>query len=77
MKKHYIDQNELYSEYRKSAEKGQCTERLGALFLVLTDHMLRSPSFNRYPAEIKEDLRGHALEKLVKSLKTVNLSFTA
>ena len=33
--------------------------------------MLRSPNFNRYPIQVKEDLRGHALEKLMKSLKTV------
>ncbi len=46
------------------------------MFLALTDHMLRSPNFNRYPKEVKEDLRGHALEKLMKSLKTVNLAFT-
>lgn len=35
--------------------------------------MLRSPNFNRYSYQIKEDLRGHALEKLMKSLKTVKL----
>ena len=72
----YIDQKELYNEYKKSVEGGQCTERLGELFLTLTDHMLRSPSFNRYPKEVKEDLSGHALEKLMKSLRTVNLAFT-
>lgn len=44
--------------------------------MTLTDHMLRSPSFNRYTKEVKEDLRGHALEKLMKSLKTVKLEFT-
>ena len=38
--------------------------------------MLRSPNFNRYPKEVKEDLSGHALEKLMKSLKTVKLEFT-
>ena len=38
--------------------------------------MLRSPNFNRYPKELKEDLQGHAIVKLMKSLKTVNLSFT-
>lgn len=35
-----------------------------------------SPSFNRYPIQVKEDLSGHALEKLMKSLKTVKLEFT-
>ena len=72
----YIDQKELYDEYKKSVENDQCTERLGELFLTLTYHILRSPSFNRYSYQIKEDLSGHALEKLMKSLKTVNLEFT-
>ena len=67
----YIDQKELYDEYKKSVENDQCTERLGELFLTLTEHILRSPSFNRYPKEVKEDLSGHAIVKLMKSLKTV------
>lgn len=53
-----------------------CTERLGVLFITLTDHMLRSPNFNRYPKEVKEDLKGHALLKLVKSLDTIKLTFS-
>ena len=72
----YIDQKEFYNEYKKSVENDQCTERLGELFLTLTYHILRSPSFNRYPKEVKEDLQGHALEKLMKSLKTVKLYLT-
>ena len=75
-KQNYLEAQDLYDEYKKSVENDQCTERLGELFLTLTDHMLRSPSFNRYPKEVKEDLRGHALEKLMKSLTTVNLAFT-
>lgn len=46
------------------------------MFLTLTEHMLRSPNFNRYPKELKEDLQGHAIVKLMKSLKTVKLEFT-
>ena len=38
--------------------------------------MLRSPTFNRYSYQIKEDLSGHAIVKLMKSLKTVKLEFT-
>ena len=73
----YIDQKELYDEYKKSVDNDQCTEKLGLMFLTLTQHILRSPSFNRYPKEVKEDLSGHALEKLMKSLKTVKLEFTS
>ena len=46
------------------------------MFLTLTEHILRSPSFNRYSKEIKEDLQGHAIVKLMKSLKTVKCEFT-
>ena len=72
----YIDQNELYDEYKKSVDNDQCSERLGELFQTLTDHIIRSPSFNRYSKELKEDLSGHAIVKLMKSLKTVKLEFT-
>lgn len=75
-KRNYLEAEELYDEYKKSVEDGQCTERLGEMFLTLTCHMLRSPNFNRYPKEVKEDLRGHAIVKLMKSLKTVKLEFT-
>ena len=73
----YIDQNELYDEYKKSVDNDQCTEKLGEMFLMLTTHILRSPNFNRYPIQVKEDLRGHAIVKLMKSLKTVKLQFTS
>ena len=76
-KQNYLEAQELYDEYKKSVENDQCTERLGELFLTLTSHILRSPSFNRYPKEVKEDLCGHAIVKLMKSLKTVKLSLTA
>ena len=72
----YIDQNELYDEYKKSVDNDQCTEKLGLMFLTLTNHILRSPSFNRYQKELKDSLQGYALEKLMKSLKTVKLELT-
>ena len=75
-KRNYLEAEDLYDQYKKSVEDGQCTEKLGEMFLTLTQHMLRSPNFNRYPKEVKEDLSGHAIEKLMKSLKTVKLQFT-
>ena len=75
-KRNYLEAQDLYDEYKKSVEDGQCTDKLGEMFLTLIAHMLRSPNFNRYPKEVKEDLQGHAIVKLMKSLKTVNLAFT-
>ena len=76
-KRKYLEAQELYDQYKKSVEDGQCTEKLGEMFLTLTNHILRSPSFNRYSYQIKEDLCGHAIVKLMKSLKTVKLELTA
>ena len=75
-KRNYLEAQDLYDQYKKSVEDGQCTEKLGLMFLTLTEHLLRSPNFNRYPKEVKEDLQGHAIVKLMKSLKTVKLEFT-
>ena len=75
-KRNYLEAQDLYDQYKKSVEDGQCTEQLGEMFLTLTEHLLRSPNFNRYPKEVKEDLQGHAIVKLMKSLKTVKLDFT-
>lgn len=75
-KRNYLEAQDLYDQYKKAVEGGQCTDKLGEMFLTLTDHILRLPSFNRYPIQVKEDLRGHAIVKLMKSLKTVKLEFT-
>ena len=75
-KRNYLEAEELYNEYKKSVEDGKCTDKLGLMFITLTNHILRSPSFNRYPKEMKEDLQGHAIVKLIKSLKTVKFDFT-
>ena len=75
-KQNYLEAQDLYDQYKKSVEDGQCTAKLGEMFLTLTNHILRSPNFNRYPKEVKEDLQGHAIVKLMKSLKTVKLQLT-
>ena len=76
-KRNYLEAQDLYDQYKKSVEDGQCTEKLGTMFLTITEHMLRSPNFNRYSKEVKEDLQGHAIVKLMKSLKTVKLVLTS
>ena len=55
-KQNYLEAQDLYDEYKKSVEDGQCTEKLGLMFITLTNHILRSPNFNRYSYQIKEDL---------------------
>ena len=72
----YIEPKELYDEYKKSKEDESCTERLGELFILLTDHLLQSASFRRYPVHVKQDMKSYALYKLVRSVQTVKLSMS-
>lgn len=73
----YLDENELYNEYKKSVANNYiCTDKLGQYFLILTDHILRGPSFNRYPVDVKQDLQSYALEKLIKGIRNVRLEYT-
>ena len=65
----------MFDEYKKSKEMNRCTERLGMLFMILADHMLMGPRFIGYSKEVKEDLKGLALIRLIKSIDNVNLSF--
>ena len=35
-KRNYLEAQDLYDEYKKSVEDGQCTDKLGEMFLTLT-----------------------------------------
>lgn len=69
----YINSEELKSEYAKSLLAGAATKRLGELFMILTDHVLKHKNFARYPQAVKEDLKSYALLKLCRSVKTIKL----
>lgn len=62
----YIDRNELHSEMKAYKDTGVISERLGQLFLTMTDHILGHSNFRNYTADLKEEMRSHALLLLVK-----------
>ena len=62
----YIDRNELHSEMKAYKDTGVISERLGQLFLTMTDHILGHSNFRNYTADIKEEMKSHALILLVK-----------
>ena len=62
----YIDRNELHSEMKAYKDTGVMSERLGQLFITMTDHILGHSNFRNYTADLKEEMRSHALMLLVK-----------
>ena len=55
-KKHFIDKNEFLDEVIKSQKQGKVTERLGQIFLTLSEKYTQHKDFVRYPPEVKQDL---------------------
>ena len=62
----YIDRNELHSEMKAYKDTGVISERLGQLFITMTDHILGHSNFRNYTSDLKEEMRSHALLLLVK-----------
>ena len=62
----YIDRTELHSEMKAYKDTGVISERLGQLFITMTDHILGHSNFRNYTQDVREEMRSHALMLLVK-----------
>lgn len=62
----YIDRNELHSEMKAYKDTGIISERLGQLFITMTDHILGHSNFRNYTQDVREEMKSHALMLLVK-----------
>lgn len=66
MKTNYIDRNKLHSEMKAYKDTGVISERLGQLFITMTDHILGHSNFRNYTQDVREEMKSHALMLLVK-----------
>lgn len=62
----YIDRNELHSEMKAYKDTGVISERLGQLFITMTDHILGHSNFRNYTQDVREEMKSHALLLLIK-----------
>ena len=62
----YIDRNELHSEMKAYKDTCVISERLGQLFLTITDHILGHSNFRNYTQDVRQEMKSHALLMLVK-----------
>ena len=62
----YIDRYQLHKLMRDYKDTGIISEELGKMFMIMTDHILGHSNFRNYTADLKEEMRSHALLLLVK-----------
>ena len=62
----YIDRDQLHQLMRDYKDTGKISEQLGQMFMTMTDHILGHSNFRNYTADIKEEMKSHALLLLVK-----------
>ena len=62
----YIDRDQLHQLMCDYKDTGKISEQLGKMFMIMTDHILGHSNFRNYTADIKEEMRSHALLLLVK-----------
>ena len=62
----YIDRTELHSEMKAYKDTGVISERLGQLFITMTDHILGHSNFRNYTQAVREEMKSYALLLLIK-----------
>jgi len=65
-------------KWRDSAEKPEdrvISEELGKMMIMIADKLLNHSSFRNYPLEVKQDLKGIGILKLIRGLKNYNFKF--
>ena len=65
----FIESSEIWQEISKWKDTNQISDRLGQIFYEIAENMTKHPRFNRYDIELKKDLIGDAVLKMIKNLK--------
>ena len=64
----FIDSNEIWQEISNWKNTNQISPRLGQIFYEIAENMAKHPRFNRYDIELKKDMIGDAVLKMIRNL---------
>ena len=64
----FIDSQEIWNEISKWKNTSQISDRLGQIFYEIAENMTKHPRFNRYDIELKKDMIGNAVLKMIRNL---------
>ena len=65
----FISSDEIWQEISNWKDTNQISPRLGQIFYEIAENMAKHPRFNRYDMELKKDLIGDAVLKMIRNLK--------
>ena len=64
----FIDSQEIWAEISNWKNTNQISDRLGQIFYEIAENMAKHPRFNRYDIELKKDMIGNAVLKMIRNL---------
>lgn len=64
----FVESSEIWDEILKWKDTNQISDRLGQIFYEIAENMTKHPRFNRYDIELKKDLIGDAVLKMIRNL---------
>ena len=64
----FIDSQEIWAEISNWKNTNQISDRLGQIFYEIAENMTKHPRFNRYDIELKKDMIGNAVLKMIRNL---------
>ena len=65
----FIDSQEIWAEISNWKNTNQISPRLGQIFYEIAENMTKHPRFNRYDIELKKDMIGNAVLKMIRNLR--------
>lgn len=66
IKKYYVDPQQLHSELMSYRDTGSMSDDLGVMLINMCNKILNHHNFKNYPADMKADMKGHALYLICK-----------
>ena len=64
----FISSEEIWAEISNWKNTNQISPRLGQIFYEIAENMTKHPRFNRYDIELKKDMIGDAVLKMIRNL---------
>lgn len=64
----FISSEEIWAEISNWKNTNQISPRLGQIFYEIAENMAKHPRFNRYDIELKKDMIGDAVLKMIRNL---------
>ena len=64
----FISSEEIWAEISNWKDTNQISPRLGQIFHEIAENMAKHPRFNRYDPELKKDMIGDAVLKMIRNL---------